>query len=59
MGLASSDRLMAKMKERPELDWVRSHQDDDPDVDITKLPVATKLNIKVNVLATQDLDRLD
>ena len=34
------------MKERPELEWVRSHQDDDPDEDITKLLDAAQLNIK-------------
>ena len=51
-------RLMATMKERPELEWVCSHQDDDPDVDIEKLSDATKLNIKADVLATQGLDRL-
>ena len=52
-------RLMATMKERPELEWVRSHQDDDPDVDIEKLTDAIKLNIKADTLATQGLDRLE
>ena len=51
--------LMAKMKDQPKLDWVGSHQDDDPDVDIKKISVATKLNIQADVLATQGLDRLD
>mmetsp|Transcript_55686 Transcript_55686/g.62234 ORF Transcript_55686/g.62234 Transcript_55686/m.62234 type:complete len:103 (-) Transcript_55686:305-613(-) len=50
---------MAKMKERPKLERVRSHQDDDPDFDITKLSVATQLNIKADALATQGLDRLN
>ena len=50
---------MTKMKERPELDWVQSHKDDDPDVDITKLSVGTQLNIKADALATQGLDQLD
>ena len=48
--------LMAKMKEQPKLDWVRSHN---PNVDITTLSVATQLNIKANALATQGLERLD
>ena len=52
-------RLMGTMKERPELEWVRSHQDDDPDVDLEKLSDATKLNIKADGLATQGLDRLE
>ena len=47
------------MKERPKLEWVRSHQDDNPDVDITKLSDATQLNIKADALATQGLDRLN
>ena len=50
---------MAKMKEQPELEWVRSHQDDDQDVDTTKLSDATQLNIKADALATQGLDRLN
>ena len=29
--------VMCKMKEQPELEWVHSHQDDDPDEDVTKL----------------------
>ena len=37
----------------------RSHQDDDSDVDITKLSVGTKLNIKADALATQGLDKLE
>ena len=52
-------RLMAKMKERPELEWVHSHQDDDSNVDITKLSFATKLNIKADALATQGLDKFE
>ena len=50
---------MATMKESPELEWVHSHQDDNPDVDIEKLSDATKLNIKADALATQGLDRLE
>ena len=50
---------MATMKERPKLEWVHSHQDDDPEVDITKISGATKLNIKADALATQGLDRLE
>ena len=34
-------RLTTKMKERPELNWIQSHQDDDPDIDITTLSVGT------------------
>ena len=45
-------RLMATMNERTELEWVCSHQDDDPNIDIEKLSDATKLNIKANALAT-------
>ena len=52
-------KLMAKMKERLELGWISSHQDHDPDFDITKLSVAIKLNIKTDALATQGLDRLE
>ena len=51
--------LMAKVKEWLKLEWVRSHQDDDPDVDITKLSDATQLNIKADVLAIPGLDRLN
>ena len=36
--------LMAKMKERPELKWVRSHQDDDPDI-VCKSPRGFLCNI--------------
>ena len=50
--------LMDKMKERRELEWVRSHQDDEPNKDITKLSDAAQLNIEVNALATQGLDKL-
>ena len=50
---------MATMKERPKLEWVRSHQDDDPNVDLEKLSDATKLNIKADGFATQGLDRLE
>ena len=49
-------RLMSTMRERPELEWVPSHQDDDPDVDLEKLSDATKLNIKADGFATQGLD---
>ena len=52
-------RLMGTMKERPKLEWMRSHQDNDPDVDIKKLPEATKLNIKADALAIKELDRLE
>ena len=52
-------RLMDNMKEIPKLEWVRSHQDDDPDIDITKLSVATKLHITADALATQGLDKLE
>ena len=38
---------------------MRSHQDDDPDEDITKLSDATQLNIKADALATQGLDKLE
>ena len=45
-------RLMTKMKEQPELNWVQSHQDDDSDIDITTLSFGTQLNIKADALAT-------
>ena len=51
--------VMGKMKEQPELEWVRSHQDDDPDEDVTKLSKAAQLNIKADVLATQGLNKLE
>ena len=41
---------MGKLKEKPELEWVRSHHDDDPDEDIAKLDEAAQLNIKVDAL---------
>ena len=47
------------MKERPELEWVCSHQDDDPEEDILKLSEAAQLNIEADALATQGLDKLD
>ena len=50
---------MGKMKEQPELVWVRSHQDDDPDEDISKLDKSAQLNIKADALATQGLNELD
>ena len=52
-------RLMTKMKERLELEWVCNHQDDNPEVDITKLSVVTQLNINTDTLVTQGLDRLE
>ena len=45
-------KVMSKMKEQPELEWVRSHQDDDPDEDILKLDKSAQLNIKADALAT-------
>ena len=47
------------MKEQPELEWVHSHQDDDPDEDISKLSKAAQLNIKADALATQGLNKLE
>ena len=47
------------MKESPKLEWVHNHQDNDPNVETTKLSDAIKLNIKANVLATQGLDKLE
>ena len=59
MGHASCDtNVDSKKNERPELNFVHSHQDDDPDVDIKTLPDAIKLKRKSNVLVTQGLDRL-
>ena len=52
-------RLMVKMKEKPELEWIHSHQDDDRDKDIAKLSEAAQLNIKADALATQGLDKLE
>ena len=51
--------VMSKMKEQPELVWVRSHQDDDPDEDISKLDKSAQLNIKADALATQGLNKLE
>ena len=39
-------RLMTKKKKRPELHWVQSHQDNDPDIDIKTLSVGIQLIIK-------------
>ena len=50
--------MMGKMKEQPTLEWVRSHQDDDPNEDISKLSRAAQLNIKADALATQGLNKL-
>ena len=49
---------MGKMKEQPPLEWVRRHQDDDPEEDISKLSEAAQLNIKADPLATQGLNQL-
>ena len=46
--------LMNQMKERPILEWVASHQDDDTS-DITTLSTGTQLNIAVDKLATNGL----
>ena len=51
-------RVMGKMKEKPKLEWVRSHQGDDADEDITKLSDTAQLNIKADTLATQGVDKL-
>ena len=51
--------VMSQMKEQPTLEWVRSHQDDDPDEDISKLSKAAQLNIKADALATQGLNKLE
>ena len=48
--------VMNKMKEKPELEWVRSHQDDDQ---VLELDQAAQLNIKADALATQGLNTLD
>ena len=55
----ASSRVMNKMKERPELKLVRSHQDDDREKDISKLSDAAQLNIKADALATQGLNKLE
>ena len=57
--LQSIHTITGKMNKQPELEWVRSHQDDDPDEDISKLDKAAQLNIKANALATQGLNKLD
>ena len=49
---------MNQMNERPILEWVTSHQDDDPTVDIKDLSKGTQLNIKANELATKGLQQL-
>ena len=51
--------VMGKMKEQLELEWVRSHQDDDPNEDVTKLSKAAQLNIKADALARQGLNKLE
>ena len=50
--------VMGKMKEKPALEWVRSHQDDDQvsELDNDK---AAQLNIKADALATQGLNTLE
>ena len=45
-------KLMNQMKERSTLEWVASHQDDDPTVDIETLSTGMQLNIKTDELAT-------
>ena len=50
--------VMDKMKEKPELEWVRSHQDDDPEK-VSELDQAAQLNIKADALATQGLNTLE
>ena len=50
--------VMDKMKEKPELEWVRSHQDDDPKK-VPELDHAAQLNIKADALATQGLNTLE
>ena len=52
-------RVMGKMKERSELEWVHSNQVDDLDEDISKLLEAAQLNIKADTLATQGLDKFE
>ena len=48
--------VMDKMKEKPELEWVRSHQDDN---EVSELNQAAQLNIEADALATQGLNTLD
>ena len=50
--------VIDKMKEKPELEWVRSHQDDDPEK-VSELDHAAQLNIKADALATQGLNTLE
>ena len=57
--LQAMHRVICKMIEQPELKWVRSHQDDDPDEDISKLSEAAQLNIKADTLETQGLNKLE
>ena len=35
--LQAIHRVMSKMKEQPTMEWVRSHQDDDPNEDIFEI----------------------
>ena len=51
-------RVVSKMKEQPELEYVHSHQDDNLDEDNSKLSEAAQLNIKADTLATQRLNKL-
>ena len=51
--------VMGKMKKKPKLEWIRSHQDDDPDEDISKLDGTTQLNTKADALATKGLNKFE
>ena len=51
-------QLTKPMKEHLVLEWLASHQDDDPTIDITKLSKGTQLNIKADELATKVQQRL-
>ena len=51
-------QLMNQMNERPVLEWVTSHQDDDPTIDINDLSQGIELNIRADGLATKGLQQL-
>ena len=56
--LQALHRLMNQMNTRPVLEWVASHQDDDPTIDINKLSQSNQLNIKADELVMKGLNRL-
>ena len=50
--------LMNQMNDWPKLEWVASHQDDDPTIDTTALSTETQIKLQTDMIISKGLQRL-